>query len=178
MRRKATALLLGLELLAGLQAQNRDPSEDLPAAFAVERTSSGSIRLNLPASLPAKDGGSIFAGDPAVAQDEFGNIFVAARDSGGAIWVNTFDTHTQNWGSWLPAGGAKQGTVAIVATADGGVYLAARDRWNKYWITNYTAGIGAGQEKGFQSWTLGPGHVKSEPSLLSGTDRAVYATFR
>src|SRR5262249_44589025 len=130
-------VLLGLELLPGLLAQNRDPSGDLPAAFAVERTSSGSIRLNLPVSAPATNGGGVFAGDPATAQDRFGNIFVAARDRDGAIWINTFDTRTQIWDSWRCAGGAMQGRAAIVAAADGSVYFAARDRSNTYWIANY-----------------------------------------
>jgi hypothetical protein len=169
MRRKAAVLLLGLALLPGLRAQRSDPA-DLPGAFAVERTSSGSIRLNLPASAMAKNGGGVFAEAPAAAEDAFGNIFVAARDAAGAIWVNAFDTHTQNWDSWLCAGGAMQGTAAIVAAADARVYLAARDRWNTYWITNYNPGIGAGQ------WTSLGGDFSNDPRIAASPDGSVYIT--
>jgi hypothetical protein len=168
MRRQATILLLGLELLSGLRAQDRDPPEGLPGAYAVERISSGAIRLNLPASAPAKNSGGVFAGDPAVAQDPFGNIFVASRDADGAIWVNTFGAQIQDWGSWLYAGGTMQGTPAIVAAANGRVYIAARDRSNRYWIANYSPGVGAVQ------WTPVGGIFSNGPVMTTSPDGSVY----
>ena len=169
MQREAAVFLLGLPgLLSSLGAQDRDPRGDLPGAFAVERTSSGSIQWRLPASSGSANSGGAFAGKPAVAQDLFGNVFVAARDRDGAIWVNTFDTRVRNWASWLRAGGTMQGDPAIAATADGRVYLAARDRTNTYWMTSYTPGIGAGQ------WTPLAGIFSNDPRMTATPDGSVY----
>lgn len=135
---------------------------------AVLRDTAGAIQINNHNSTSLINGGGVFGGDPAAAQNSAGSTFVAARDTYNSLWANVFDVNSQTWGAWTLAGGLIQGTPAITVATDGTAYIAVRDSWNSYWIVSYTA---AG---GFGAWTYLAGIFSTDPVIAAVPDGSVY----
>jgi hypothetical protein len=129
------------------------------APTAAFRDVNGAIELLSSLSTTPKNSGGVFSSDPGVAQDRFGNTFVVARDNFNALWVNTFSSQSETWGSWAFAGGAVQGVPSIATIGSGTSYFVARDNYNAYWINSYTPG------SGFGSWTNLGGVFSTDPVI-------------
>ncbi len=142
-------------------ADNRGPT-------GVFRDTSSAIRLSQEGSGTLYNAGGVFASDPTLAQNAFGDSYAIARDTFDALWVNLFSDTSQTWGSWAFAGGAVQGVPAIAVATNGTAYFSARDSFNAYWICSYTNG------SGFGSWQNLGGVFSTDPVMAAAPDGSLY----
>lgn len=139
-----------------------------PNAVAVLRDTYGAIRLSTYAASTLVDAGGSFAGDPAVAQDRYGNTFVAARDNYNGMWANVYSGVTQSWDTWQFGGGVTQGVPSLAVDTAGTGWIAARDAYNSYWLLNYSSG------SGFGTWLHLAGVFATDPVVTACGDGSIY----
>lgn len=104
--------------------------------------------------------GGVFDSNPATAQ--FGNkIYIAGRDTSGAIWINEFNTITKIFSGWKNLKGIFKGDPSMDILPSGQIVISARDLFNSYYVIklSYSGPI--------PSWTALGGVFSADPSVAA-----------
>jgi hypothetical protein len=140
--------------------------------LAAFRASSGAIVVTTYANTAMRNAGGYLVGDAAASVNASGDAFVAASNSAGQVWMNTFQNDSQTWKGWSFGGSPWTGNPAVAATSDGGAYVAVRDSSNAYWLQKYD------KTRGFLGWVPLGNSFLSDPSIAAVSDGTVYVVGR
>src|SRR5262249_41232349 len=151
---------------SGLEAFVFKLATRLPAAAF--RAVDNGVRISVLGMPTLINGGGVFGGDPAAAQDASGNTFVFGRDASGGSWINVLMAGGLTWTGWNSAGGVAKGVQTIAVTSGITAYFTVRDSGNGYWINSYTAGAA------FGGWTNLGGVFATDPVTASSRDGSLY----
>ncbi len=142
------------------------------APTAVYRAPSGATVLNVFGSAARYSAGGVIVGDPAAAQNSYGDTYAAGRNNIDDVWMNIFQAATLTWKGWIKAGGPAAGNPALAVAEGGEAYVVVRDASDNFRLNQYLP------SSGFQGWiALGSGFA-SDPAAAVAADGTVYVVGR